>query len=147
MKDDVPIGVLARKTGVKIPTIRYYEQIGLLPAPPRTKSNRRLYAADDAARLAFIRHARQLGFELSAVRTLLALQEKPEQSCGEADRIARARLAEVNDKIARLTALKAELERMAKGCARGKIAACRVIEVLTEQGHDHQPPPSPWKKS
>lgn len=147
MKSDVPIGILARETGVKIPTIRYYEQIGLLPAPPRTESNRRLYAARDAARLAFIRHARELGFELAAIRTLLALQEKPEQSCAEADGIARARLAEVDDKIARLNALKAELERMVKGCARGKIAACRVIEVLTEQGHDHQPPLSPWKKS
>jgi DNA-binding transcriptional MerR regulator len=147
MKGDVPIGFLARETGVKIPTIRYYEQIGLLPVPSRTRSNRRLYAARDAARLAFIRHARELGFELSAIRTLLALQEKPERSCGEADSIARARLAEVDDKVARLTALKAELERMVKGCARGKIAACRVIEVLTERGHNHQPPPSPWKKS
>ncbi len=143
----MPIGVLARKAGVKIPTIRYYEEIGLLPAPLRTQSNRRLYAAADAARLAFVRHARELGFELGAVRTLLALQEKPEQSCGEADRIARARLTEVNDKIARLNALKTELERMVRGCARGKIAACRVIEVLAEHGHAHQPPPSPWKKS
>lgn len=126
----IPIGALARETGVKVPTIRYYEEIGLLPAPPRSGSNRRLYAAADAARLGFIRHARDLGFGLDAIRTLLALQERPEQSCDEADSIARARLAEVEDKIAWLNALKAELDRMLENCARGKIATCQVIEAL-----------------
>ncbi len=133
-RDDMPIGSLARLTGVKIPTIRYYEEIGLLPAPTRSQSNRRLYAARDAARLAFIRHARELGFDLDAIRILMALQEKPEQSCSEADGIARARLAEVEDKIARLSALKIELEHMLEGCAHGRIATCRVIEVLADHG-------------
>lgn len=132
--EDMPIGSLARLAGVKIPTIRYYEEIGLLPAPPRSQSNRRLYAARDAARLAFIRHARELGFDLDAIRTLIALQERPEQSCHEADGIARARLAEVDDKIARLSALKGELEHMLDGCAHGRIATCRVIEVLADHG-------------
>ncbi len=139
------IGTLARRTGVKIPTIRYYEDIGLLPPPSRSQSNRRLYAKSDAARLTFIRHARELGFELAAIRTLIALQENPEQSCSEADEIARARLFEVDEKIARLTALRAELERMLGGCAHGQIAACRVIEVLADHSlcSHHQAPPSP----
>ena len=142
MKTLVPIGVLARETGVKVPTIRYYEQIGLLPAPPRTLSNRRLYGPADVARLGFIRHARELGFNIDAIRALLALQERPEQSCEAADSIARERLAEVDDKIARLSALKAELQRMLASCARGKIANCQVIDALAttpaRRGRSHR---------
>ena len=77
----VPIGQAARQSGVKVPTIRYYEQIGLLPAPPRSEGNRRQYDADDLRRLAFIRHARELGFEIDAIRALLALQDPFERSC------------------------------------------------------------------
>jgi DNA-binding transcriptional MerR regulator len=134
MRQAVPIGTAAKRTGVKVPTIRYYEQIGLLPAPPRTESNRRLYDATDIRRLAFIRHARELGFEVEAIRTLLALQDDPHQPCAAADAIARARLAEVEQRIASLTALKTELERMISGCACGEVAECRVIEVLADHG-------------
>src|SRR4051794_15033376 len=117
----VPIGEAARFSGVKVPTIRYYEQIGLLPAPPRTEGNRRHYDDADLRRLAFIRHARELGFEVDAIRTLLVLQDEPNQSCAAADLIARARLIEVEQRIASLTALKAELKRMVSGCAHGKV--------------------------
>src|SRR5690242_1241889 len=110
-----PIGHLAELTGVKVPTVRYYEQIGLLPAPPRTNGNRRLYAAKDARRLTFIRHARELGFEIDAIRTLLTLQDDPGQSCAAADIIARARLREVEQRIASLQALRVELGRMVEG--------------------------------
>ena len=126
------IGVVARASGVKIPTIRYYEQIGLLPPPPRTGSNRRLYDAHDLARLAFIRHARELGFEIDAIRTLLDLQGKPEGSCAAVDAIAKERLAEIDRRIASLSALKAELERMINDSKHGRIAECRIIEVLRD---------------
>ena len=140
IQQGVPIGEAARFSGVKVPTIRYYEQIGLLPAPRRSERNRRHYDDSDLRRLAFIRHARELGFEVNAIRTLLALQDDPNQSCAEADFVARARLMEVEQRIASLTALKAELERMVSGCAHGKIAECRVIEVLADHGqcqHHH----------
>ena len=90
----VSIGEAAAASGVKVPTIRYYEQIGLLPAPPRTEGNRRHYSGGDLRRLAFIRHARELGFEIDAIRALLVLADKPEQSCATADQIARAHLLE-----------------------------------------------------
>ena len=128
----MPIGEAARQSGVKVPTIRYYEQISLLPAPPRSEGNRRQYDADDLRRLAFIRHARELGFEIDAIRALLALQDEPGQSCLAADQIARARLAEVERRIASLTALKAELERMKTGCSHGRVDQCRVIEALAD---------------
>ena len=131
------IGEVAERTGLTPRTIRYYEEIGLLPAPPRTEGNRRHYEAADLHRLAFIRHARELGFHVNAIRTLLSLQDNPRQSCEAADEIARARLAEVDRRIANLTALRAELQRMIAQCARGRVADCRVIETLADETHAH----------
>jgi len=131
----VPIGVAATRSGVKVPTIRYYEQIGLLPKPPRTKSNRRNYDTADLRRLIFIRHARELGFETGAIRALLTLQDNPDQSCMTADTIARARLDEVRRRIDILIVLKAELERMIAECSHGRVGECRVIEVLANHGN------------
>jgi DNA-binding transcriptional MerR regulator len=138
--ENLPIGEAARKSGVKVPTIRYYEQIGLLPKPPRTEGNRRLYEPADLRRLAFIRHARELGFEIVAIRALLTLQDHPDQSCAAADEIARARLGDVEERMTSLSALKAELERMVAECAHGRVAECRVIEILADHGkcrHHH----------
>jgi DNA-binding transcriptional MerR regulator len=139
-----PIGQLARLTGVKVPTVRYYEQIGLLPTPPRTDGNRRLYTAADTRRLIFIRHARELGFAIDAIRTLLTLQDDPDQPCAGADTIARVRLREVEQRIAGLQALKIELKRMVEGCSHGHVAECHVIEVLADHGkclhHEHRHP-------
>ena len=132
--DAVPIGQAARQSGVKAPTIRYYEQIGLFRAPPRSEGNRRQYGAADLRRLAFIRHARELGIEIDAIRALLALQDEPDQSCEVADQIARARLVEVEHRIANLTALKAELQRMVTSCSHGRVDQCRVIEALADRG-------------
>jgi len=139
MRQDISIGEAARITGVKVPTIRYYEQIGLLPAPPRTEGNRRSYRAAELRRLAFIRHARELGFDIAAIRTLLALQDDPGQPCVTADGIAKARLLEVEQRIASLTALRAELEAMVEGCRHGRLAECRVIEVLADHGQCMHP--------
>ena len=75
----MPIGRLAAETGVKVPTIRYYESVDLLPAPLRTGSNRRTYNEQDVRRLNFIRHARELGFEVDAIRELLALADEPQR--------------------------------------------------------------------
>lgn len=141
MSHGIAIGKVSEATGVKIPTIRYYEHIGLLPAPPRTEGNRRTYDRKDAERLTFIRHSRELGFEIDQIRTLLDLQDRPDQSCADADTIARARLVEVKQKIASLEALEAELERMVEGCSHGRVESCRVIEILADHGkcmhHQH----------
>ncbi len=130
----VLIGEAERRSGVKAPTIRHYEGIGLLPAPPRTGSGRRHFDAADRRRLAFIRHARELGFDIEAIRTLLALQDNANQPCATADAIGKARLAEVEQRIRSLEALKVELELMVEGCSHGRVAECRVIEVLADHG-------------
>lgn len=136
------IGRLARDTGVKVPTIRYYEDIGLLPAAPRTQSNRRTYDRSDVQRLRFIRHARELGFEIESIRQLMQLSSTPEAQCAEADQIAQLHLADIDSRIARLTALREEVARLV-GCDSSKIAECRVIEVLADHAacsSDHPDP-------
>lgn len=124
------IGDLSRAAGVNIETIRYYERIGVLPRPARQANGRRTYSDDDARRLGFIRHARDLGFDLDNVRTLLALQEIPQASCEDASRIAQAQLVTVENRIAKLLSLQRELSRMVAECDNGVVAQCRVIEAL-----------------
>ena len=110
------IGTLSKRTGVKVPTIRYYEQIDLLPPPDRTEGNQRRYSQSQADRLGFIRHARDLGFSLDAIRALIDLHEHPDQSCGEATRIATDQLNDVREKITRLHRLEQELARISTAC-------------------------------
>ena len=138
------IGNLSRKTGCNVQTIRYYEQIGLLPIPDRSEGNQRLYDPAHVERLAFIRHARELGFPLNAIRELLSLADHPAQTCEAADAIARAQLQQVENRLVRLLSLKQELERMVEQCRGGKISDCRVIEVLADHSQcladDHAEP-------
>lgn len=134
---DYSIGEAARESGVKVPTIRFYEEIGLLTGIARSEGNRRSFDAADLRRLTFIRHARELGFDLDAIRMLLRLQDDPDQSCESADAIARARLADVKRRIARLDLLRAELEKMVRECATGRVGDCRVIETLSDCTHEH----------
>jgi len=134
---DFSIGELARRSKVKVPTIRYYEQIGLLPAPPRTEGQQRRYDTGHAARLNFVRHARELGFEVDAIREMLAMSAKPSQSCAKIDEMARRHIGEIDRRIAHLTTLRVELQRTVDECGRGQIYECRVIEVLSDPDHHH----------
>lgn len=128
------IGSLAKRTGTKVQTIRYYETIGLMPEPERSAGGQRRYGQADLDRLAFVRHGRQLGFPLEAIRDLLDLADNPAQSCADADSIARQQLKQVEDRIARLEVLRLELQRMIKECGQDSVARCRVLEVLRD--HD-----------
>lgn len=132
----IAIGALSKRTGVNIETIRYYERISLIPPPPRTGSGRRLYGAEDVRRLTFIRHAGDLGFDIAAIKRMLALQEVPQASCEQVSQIAADRLEAVDSRIRRLRGLRTELTRMIKECDNGKVATCRIIEVLVDPpGH------------
>jgi len=126
------IGALAKKTGTKVQTIRYYEQIDLMPEPGRTEGGQRRYGDAELDRLSFIRHARQLGFTLEAIRELLDLSDHPDRPCHDADAIARRQLRQVKLRLARLEALCIELERMVLECGGGRTVDCRVLEVLRD---------------
>lgn len=135
------IGELSRRTGVKVPTIRYYEQMGLMPPGERTEGNQRRYSTDDLDRLTFIRHARDLGFEITMIRDLIALSQHPHAPCQDADRIAATHLKDVRDKIERLKKLEEELARIVSHCDGGHtVEECYVIRSLSDHGlcgHEH----------
>jgi DNA-binding transcriptional MerR regulator len=131
---DFSIGALASRTGVKVPTIRYYEETGLLPVPARTEGRQRRYGQAAIAQLNFIRHARELGFEVAAVRELLALSRQPDRPCAEVDSIARRHVEDIDRRLAQLIALRRELQRSLDLCGHGRVGECRVIEALAEQG-------------
>ncbi len=124
------IGDLARATGTKVETVRYYERTGLLPAPPRTDGNYRAYGQDHLARLSFIRRARGLGFSIEQVKALLGLADQRDRSCEAVDVIAREHLAAVERKLADLTSLRRELTALLGQCRHGTVAECRIIEAL-----------------
>lgn len=125
------IGDLARATGTKVETIRFYEAEGLLPSPARSDSNYRIYEQGHLVRLSFIRRSRDLGFTLDQVRTLLHLADDRDAPCAEVDAITTAHVAEIDRKLADLQALRGELVRRLDSCAGSTIADCRIIEALS----------------
>jgi Cu(I)-responsive transcriptional regulator len=124
------IGELGKATGTKVETIRYYERIGLLPKPLRTGGNYRAYGEAELGRLSFIRRARDLGFPLEQVRALMSLSDDRDRDCATIDALARDHLADVERKIADLTALGRELSSLINSCGGGTVAGCRIIEAL-----------------
>jgi DNA-binding transcriptional MerR regulator len=131
MQERFSIGEMAKTGNCKAQTVRYYEQIGLLPEPARNAGNQRVYTRAQRDRLRFIRHAREMGFPLERIREILALGDEPSHSCEEVDQIAREHLRDVESRIERLQSLRAELERMISECTANRVAECRVIEVLS----------------
>ena len=130
MPRQMTIGTLSRETDTKVETIRFYEKSGPLPAPDRTEGNYRTYEPSHLRRLSFIRRARGLGFPLEAIRTLLNLSDDRSRSCEAVDRIAKDHLVQVEQKLADLNALRAELDRMISLCSCGTVADCRIIDTL-----------------
>jgi len=126
------IGDLEKRTGVRIPTIRYYEMVGLLAAAERTAGNQRRYCERAVDTLRLIRHARDLGFDTAHIRDLLALAKHPERPCAKAATIARHNLEQVERRMMMLRSLRSELKRMIEQCSGGRVANCRVLEVLTD---------------
>lgn len=125
------IGQLSRRTGVKVPTIRYYEQSGLLAAPERSVGNQRRYTEEGMQQLAFVRHARDLGFAIDDIRELIKLSDHPDQGCSEAHEIAGRHLGAVRERIKNLRRLESELKRLSAHDD-GQIADCNVIRSLAD---------------
>jgi MerR family mercuric resistance operon transcriptional regulator len=124
------IGRLSRLTGVNIETVRYYERIEMLPAPPRTEGGRRVYGSSQARTLSFIRRARELGFTLAEVRTLLDLADTSQRSCADVAVVASAHLAAVRLKLTDLARLEGILAGTLAKCAGDLSPECPVIDML-----------------
>ena len=127
------IGKLSKFTGVNIETIRYYEKIGMLPAPPRTASGRRVYGPMESRILAFIRRSRELGFSLNEVRALLRLGGPEKASCREVKRIAAHHLDDIRAKIGDLRKLERLLSKTVAQCTGTTAPICPVLEILDSQ--------------
>jgi DNA-binding transcriptional MerR regulator len=128
---DFSIGDLSRRTGVKVPTIRYYEKEGLLEAPVRTEGNQRRYRQQDLDRLGFIRHARDLGLPMAAVRELLELSCHPDEPCSDINRIAAEQLDAVRSRISQLRQLETELARIAASCdGNHQVRDCNILKAF-----------------
>lgn len=134
------IGELARRTGTNAPTIRYYEEIGLLPPPARHEGGQRNYGDDDCRRLTFIRQCRAFGFPIERVRSLLALTRDEGRSCTEARSIAQIHLGEVREKLAELEGLERNLaefiDRCDSACLGGPGPDCVILRDMAETTGD-----------
>ena len=128
----IQIGELSRRTGCNIVTIRYYEQIALLSAPARSAGRYRVYGTADVRRLAFICRARELGFTLDEVRTLLSLSaDDGQDTCANVREVAGRHLADVRAKIADLQAMEGVLADAVRRCASGEVPGCPIIDALS----------------
>ena len=136
MNATISIGVLAQQTGCTVPTIRYYEEIGLLPAGPRTEAGRRLYREPEVKRLAFVRRCRDFGFSIEQVRELVSLVDEPARPCSEVREIAAVHLAQVRSKLAELEALESSLSAFVvscdTACAGGQAVDCTILDDLAQ---------------
>lgn len=128
------IGKLSKRTNVKVVTIRYYEKMGLMEVPDRNEGNQRLYDTKALERLSFIKHARDLGLTIEAIRELIILNETPQMPCEEAHKIANEHLGEIEKRIAHLETLKIELQRITTHCHADHIGECYVIQSLADHG-------------
>ncbi|MEN3375169.1 MAG: hypothetical protein V7604_524 [Hyphomicrobiales bacterium] len=130
------IGTLAEQTGCTVPTIRYYEDIGLLPPPRRGAGGQRSYAESDFARLTFIRRCRDFDFSIEQVRELVALVEDPERDCVAAKDLAETHLSAVRAKLRELRALEKSLSQFATACAAqcagGPIRDCVILDAFSK---------------
>jgi DNA-binding transcriptional MerR regulator len=126
------IGDLSKQTGVKIPTIRYYERIGLINSSLRSAGNQRRYRQAHLERLSFIRHARELGFTLKNIRELVAINHDQGQTCSEIHNITTLHLKSVKQRIAKLKLLERELRRIEVYCEKEVVSECRIIQALAD---------------
>lgn len=123
---------LARLTGCNLETIRYYESVGLLPDPPRTASGHRRYGPAHVDRLRFVMRARDLGFSMDEIRSLLSLADRGSQSCAEVERIGRQHLDVVRSKIRDLQRIETVLSETVARCSGTDAPDCALLGILRE---------------
>jgi MerR family copper efflux transcriptional regulator len=124
------IGALAKETGIAAKTIRYYESVGLIAAPPRSGGNYRIYGERDLATLRFVQRARNLGFSVKEVGDLVALWQDRQRASADVRSLATAHLGEIERKLKELEAMRASLDHLIKRCHGNKRPDCPIIDEL-----------------
>ena len=128
--DVLSIGKLSQQSGVNIETIRYYEKIGVMPAPGRNAGGFRIYEPDHLKRLSFVRRGRQLGFSLDEIRNLLRLVDGHGHTCAEVHALMLSHLAEIRRKIMDLRRLQRAMAEMAARCSGESVPECPIVDAL-----------------
>ena len=128
---DFLIGAVSEHTGVNIETIRYYEKIGIMPKPERTRGGNRVYDVEQVRRLNFIKRSREMGFSLNEIRELLELVDGGDFTCGEVHAIALRQIGNVRAKVKNLRRMERVLKEMAAECDRGIVPDCPIVEALS----------------
>jgi Hg(II)-responsive transcriptional regulator len=124
-------GELAKRAGVNVETLRFYEREGLIPEPPRRVSGYREYPAESVRLIRFIKRAQELGFSLREVRELLALRVQPGTTCAEVRHKAEEKVLEVRQKIADLQAIERALQTLTATCSgEGPLSECPILDCL-----------------
>lgn len=128
-------GELAKRAGVNVETLRFYERKGLLPEPQRRASGYRDYPEESVTRIRFIKRAQGLGFSLDEIHELLALRVKPKSPCAEVRDVVEKKIQEVHQKIADLQAIERALKKMTKACpGQGSVSdGCPILENLDRE--------------
>lgn len=128
--DAMQIGALSKHSGVNVETIRYYERIGIMPAPTRSASGYRMYSPDHLKRLMFVRRGRELGFGIDELRDLLRLVDGHAYTCAQIHELTLQHVVSVRRKIADLRQLQRVLDDMAAQCGGDQIPECPIIDAL-----------------
>jgi MerR family mercuric resistance operon transcriptional regulator len=134
MEQALKIGQLAQRAAVNLQTIRYYEREGLLPEPPRLSSGYRLYTDSTVRRVRFIKRAQEIGFSLAEIRELLSLRADGQRERNEVRAIAQAKIADIEDKMRTLKAMKTVLNRLTERCSGcGPASECPILESIDSE--------------
>lgn len=138
--ETLTIGEVARRAGVGVETIRFYEREGLIAEPRRRPSGYRQYPAEAVQRVRFIRHAKELGFTLKEISELLSLRVDPQSTCADVRQRARTKIGVIQEKIESLATMKAALERLAASChGNGPTTECPILEELDQEEDSDAP--------
>ncbi|MBI1733058.1 MAG: heavy metal-responsive transcriptional regulator [Gammaproteobacteria bacterium] len=129
--ETLKVGDVARRAGVNLQTVHYYERRGLLPKPPRTGSNYRAYPQDTVRRVRFIKRAQDLGFTLKEIKELLSLRAVPQTRCADVRDRAAAKVKDINEKVRTLRGMQKALTRLIGECSgRGPVTQCPILGAL-----------------
>lgn len=138
------IGELARRSGVEVETLRYYEKVGLLPSPPRRGNGYREYGPDHVERLAFIRHCRALDMSLADVKSLLDFVTRPDEDCGDINRLIDEQLARARERIKWMRSLEKQLVALRAQCGVNRAARqCGILHELVAAARSNAKLPDP----
>ncbi len=131
------IGVLAERGGCSVPTVRYYEEVGLLPPADRRPGGHRVYGEADLRRLKFVRRCRDFDFSIDEIRTLAEVMEDGDRSCVEVRDLARTHLSAIRAKLFELRALERDLKQFVESCEAGCVGGpgpqCSVLDDLSSK--------------